>query len=85
MMRSKNVFKFYTLLMLLFTFIAAGSISACRDHKKQENTEQQGEHPEGDAHSDNEEHPTNAGEEHPAETGDEHPAKEEEHPTKKEE
>lgn len=84
-MCSKKAFRFYTLLMLLFTFIAVGSISACRDQKKKENTEQQGEHPEGGEQSGKEEHPTNAGDEHPTEAGDEHPAKEEEHPTKEEE
>lgn len=70
--------KYFTLVMLLISFIAVGSLSSCRDTKKEEKTDQQGEHPEA------EEHPTEAGgaEEHPASDGDEHPAKEgeEEHP-----
>jgi len=68
--------KYFTLAMLLFTFVAAGSFSSCREQKK-ENTEEQGEHPEG------EEHPTEDGaaeDEHPAEEG-EHPEGEE-HPAK---
>jgi hypothetical protein len=61
--------KSFTLIMLLFAFVAAGSLSACRDKKEKEGTEQAGEHPEG------EEHPTEAGEEHPE--GGEHPEGEE--------
>jgi hypothetical protein len=60
--------KYFTLIMLLFAFVAAGSLSACRDKKEKEGTEQTGEHPEG------EEHPTEAGEageDHPE--GEEHP------------
>jgi hypothetical protein len=60
--------KYFTLVVLLFTFVAAGSLSSCREQKKEENTEQQAEHPES------EEHPTeegDAGEEHP--TDQEHP------------
>ncbi len=61
--------KYVILTMLLVSFIAAGSLSSCRDQKKQENPEQQAEHPEG------EEHPTEAkdsvGKEHPE--GEEHP------------
>lgn len=64
--------KYFTLLVLLFGFVAAGSLSACRETKKQEKTEEQADHPEG------EEHPTEAkdsvGGEHPE--GEEHPAKE---------
>jgi flagellar biosynthesis/type III secretory pathway M-ring protein FliF/YscJ len=77
--------KYFTLLMLLFTFIAAGPLSSCRDQKKKENTEQAGEHPEGEEHpaKDGEEHPKKEGEEHPAKDGEEHPKKEgEEHPKK---
>lgn len=70
--------KYFTLVMLLFTFIAVSSLGSCREQKKQENTEQQGEHPESDEKSAKEEHPTNASDEHPTNTGDEHPAKEEE-------
>lgn len=65
--------KYIVLVMLLFGFITAGSLSSCRDQKKGAATEEQGEHPEG------EEHPTEEGatdEEHPTE--DE--ATEEEHP-----
>ena len=68
-------FKYFTLLILLFCFVSAGSLSSCREQKKEENTEQQAEHPES------EEHPTedgDAGEEHPE--GGEHPEGEE-HPT----
>ena len=73
-------FKYFTLVMLLCAFVAAGTLSSCREEKKKENTE--AEHPEG------EEHPTEdaaAKEEHPAKEGEEeHPAKEgeEEHPEK---
>lgn len=76
--------RYLTLVLLLFSFIATTSLSSCREQKKQENTEKQGEHPEADEQSGKEEHPTNAGEEHPTNGGDEHPAKEEEHPTKEE-
>lgn len=64
--------KHFTLVMLLFGFIAAGTLSSCRDQKKEEKTEQQGEHPteEGAVH---EEHPTNDGDEHPKKEGEEHP------------
>jgi len=63
--------KYITLVMLLFGFVAAGTLSSCRDQKKEEKTEQQAEHPseEGEVH---EEHPTN--------DADEHPKKEDEHP-----
>ncbi len=61
--------KYFTLLILLFTFVAAGSLSSCREQKKEENTEQQAEHPES------EEHPTEEGD-----AGDEHPT-DQEHPT----
>tara|TARA_R110000744_G_C19330052_1_gene558501 strand:- start:1445 stop:1666 length:222 start_codon:yes stop_codon:yes gene_type:complete len=61
--------KSFTLVMLLFGFIAAGSLSSCRDQKKEEKTEEQAEHPEG------EEHPTEEGDEHPAKEGEEHPVK----------
>ena len=70
--------KYFTLVMLLFSFIAASALTSCREQKKKENTEQAEEHPEG------EEHPTEEGaakDEHPE--GEEHPAKEgeeEEHP-----
>jgi len=77
MIRLKKL-KYFTLVMLLCTFVAAGMLSSCREQKKKENTEQAGEHPEG------EEHPTEEGaakEEHPAKDDEEHPAKEgEEHP-----
>ncbi len=77
--------KYFTLVVLLFSFVAAGSLSSCREQKKQENAEQQGEHPEGEEHptekdSIGEEHPE--GEEHPTEKdsiGEEHPEGEE-HP-----
>ena len=74
--------KYFTLVMLLFGFIAAGSLSSCRDQKKKENTEEQAEHPEGEEHptekdSTKGEHPE--GEEHPAKDGEEHPEGEE-HP-----
>jgi len=69
--------KYFTLVMFLCSFLAAGALSSCRDQKKEEKTEEQAEHPEG------EEHPTEdgaAGEEHP-EGGEEHPEGEE-HPAK---
>jgi len=69
--------KYFTLVMMLFTFVAAGSFSSCRE-TKEEKTEEQAEHPEG------EEHPTEdaeATEEHPSEDGEEHPEGEE-HPAK---
>lgn len=72
--------KYFTLVMLLFSFVAAGTISSCRDQKKEENTEQSGseEHPTEEAAAE-EEHPTEEGatdEEHPADDG----AAAEEHP-----
>ena len=85
--------KYVTLVMLLFSFIAASTLTSCREQKKKESTEQTGEHPEGEEHpteegSAGEEHPE--GEEHPTEEGtakDEHPEGEEhpeggEHPAK---
>lgn len=84
--------KYITLVMLLFGFIAASSLTSCREQKKKESTEQAGEHPEGEEHPteegaateehpEGEEHPAKAEEEHPE--GEEHPAKEgEEHPAK---
>ncbi|EAR01380.1 hypothetical protein [Maribacter sp. HTCC2170] len=76
--------KSIALVMLLFSFIAASSLSSCREQKKKESTEQAGEHPEGEEHPTEEgtakdEHPE--GEEHPAKDGDEHPEGEE-HPAK---
>ncbi len=65
--------KYFTLVMLLISFVTAGSLSSCREQKKEVDTEVQGEHAEG------EEHPTEDGateEEHPTEEG----ATEEEHP-----
>ncbi len=65
--------KYFTLIMLVFGYVAVGSLTSCRDQKKEAATEEQGEHPEG------EEHPTEEGateEEHPTEDG----AAEEEHP-----
>ncbi len=68
--------KYFTLVMLLFSFIAAGSLSSCRDEKKKENTEAEADHPEGEEHPTEEadakeEHPTDDAEEHPE--GEEHP------------
>lgn len=77
--------KYFTLIMLLFGFIAAGTISSCRDQKKKESTEEPAaaesdEHP-TEAGSESEEHPTKEAEEHPSKEGEEHPTKEgEEHP-----
>jgi hypothetical protein len=68
--------KYFTLTLLLCSFVAAGSLSSCRDEKKKESTEQ-GEHPESEEHpteeSTKEEHPTEGGDEHPTEGGEEHP------------
>lgn len=78
--------KYFTLVMLLFGFVAAGTVSSCRDQKKKESTEEQAEQPESDEHpteagSESEEHPAKEGEEHPKKEGEEHPTKEgEEHP-----
>lgn len=78
--------KYFTLVLLLFGFIAAGTLSSCRDQKKKEDTEQADEHPteEGSAGEEHpeggEEHPE-GGDEHP-EGGDEHPEGGDEHPTK---
>ena len=62
--------KYFTLVMLLFSFIAASALTSCREQKKKESTEQTEEHPteEGAA---KEEHPE--GEEHPAKEGEEYP------------
>lgn len=87
-MRRLKELRYFTLVLLLFGFIAAGTISSCRDQKKKESTEEAAteaeseEHPtEGEEHpTDGEEHPTD-GEEHPKKEGEEHPTKEgEEHP-----
>lgn len=59
--------KYFTLVMLLGSFVAAGSLSSCREQKKQENAEEQAEHPEGEEHPTEEE----SKEEHPE--GEEHP------------
>jgi hypothetical protein len=75
--------KYFTLVLLLFGFIAAGSLSSCRDQKKEEKTEEQAVHPESEEHpteeagaaKDGEEHPAKAGDEHPSKAGEEHPAK----------
>ncbi len=77
--------KFLTLAMFLGCFIAAGTLTSCRDQKKEEKTEAEAEHPGGDEHptKDGEEHPTKDGDEHPTKDGDEHPTKDgDEHPTK---
>lgn len=66
--------KYFTLVMLLCGFLAAGALTSCREQKKQENTEEQAEHPEGEEHpakEEGEEHPEKDGEEHPE--GEEHP------------
>ncbi len=42
--------KFFTLVLLLGSFIAAGSLSSCREQKKEESTEVSDEHPEGEEH-----------------------------------
>ncbi len=73
-------FKYFTLAMLLCSFVAAGSLSSCRDQKK-ENAEEQAEHPEGEEHPTEEGATAKDGDEHPAKDGDEHPEGEE-HPTK---
>ncbi len=75
-MRRLKELKYFTLMMLLFGFVAAGPLSSCRDQKKEASTEEQGEHP-TEAATD-EEHPTEAAtdEEHPADDG----AAKEEHP-----
>ena len=41
--------KYFTLVILLFAFVTAGTLSSCREQKK-ENTEEQAEHPEGEEH-----------------------------------
>ena len=74
-------FKSYLLVMLLFTFVAAVSLSSCRDQKKKENTEVQSEHPEGEEQHVEDEHPAKKADEHPAKDSTDHPTKEEgEHP-----
>ncbi len=60
--------KYFTLVMLLCGFVAAGTLSSCRDQKKKESTEEQAEQAEG------EEHPTEEG---AAKDGEEHPEGEE--------
>jgi hypothetical protein len=77
--------KYFTLVMLLFSFIAASALTSCREQKKKENTEQAEEHPEGEEHPTEEgaakdEHPE--GEEHPAKEGEEEHPEGEEHPAK---
>ena len=67
--------KRFTLVMLLFGFIAAGTLSSCREQKKVEETEQQEDHmmEEGEVH---EEHPSNDTDEHPKKEEEEHPKSE---------
>ena len=80
--------KYFTLVMLLFGFIASSTLTSCREQKKKESTEQgdavgeehvteegsaSEEHPEGAEHPEGEEHPAKDGDEHPE--GEEHPAK----------
>ena len=68
-------FKSLTLLLMLFSFVAAGSLNSCREQKKQENTDQQEEHPTEEG-STSDEHPTEEGstkDEHPTKEVDEHP------------
>jgi len=78
-------FKYFGLVMLLCCFLAAGTLTSCREQKKDENTEAQAEHPEGEEHPTEDasakegEHPE--GEEHPAKEGEE-PPEGEEHPAK---
>ena len=77
--------KYFTLVMVLFSFIAASALTSCREQKKKENTEQAEEHPEGEEHPTEEgaakdEHPE--GEEHPAKEGEEEHPEGEEHPAK---
>ncbi len=77
MSRLKEI-KYFTLVMLLFGFVAAGSLSACRDQKKETSTEEQGEHHMEEGATDDE-HPSDDGaidEEHPSDDG----ATTEEHP-----
>ncbi len=71
--------KYFALVMLLCSFVAASALTSCREQKKKENTEQAGD-TEGEEHaskegSATEEHPE--GEEHPAKDGEEHPEGEE--------
>jgi len=80
MMNGLKELKYFTLVMLLCSFLAAGSLSSCREEKKKEDTEAQAEHPTEEADA-KEEHPTDDAEEHPTEEGDEHPTEEgDEHP-----
>lgn len=76
MTRLKEV-KYFTLTVLLCIFVAAGSLSSCREEKKTEATQEQSEHPESEEHpteeSSKEEHPTEGNEEHPTEGKEEHP------------
>ena len=62
-MKRLQEIKYFTLIMLLFAFVAAGSLSSCRETKKQENTNEQTEHS-TDA-NDSEEHPAKDSTEHP--------------------
>ncbi len=63
--------KFFTLAMLLCSFLAASSLTSCREQKEKEKTEEQEIHSESDEHPEGEEHPAKEGEEHPE--GQEHP------------
>ena len=85
MNRLKEI-KYFALVMLLCSFVAASALTSCREQKKKENTEQAEEHPEGEEHpteegaAAKEEHPE--GEEHPAKEGEEEHPEGEEHPAK---
>lgn len=63
-MRRLKDLKFFMLSMLLCSFLAASTLTSCREQKEKEKTE------EVEIHSDSEEHPE--GEEHPAKEGEEH-------------
>ncbi|MGY8916048.1 MAG: hypothetical protein ACKVJF_13320 [Flavobacteriales bacterium] len=70
MTRFKDL-KFFTLAMLLCSFLTASSFTSCREQKEKEKTEEHEIHSESDEHPEGEEHPVKEGEEHPE--GQEHP------------
>ncbi len=77
-MKRLKELKYFSLILLLSGFLATASLSSCRETKKEDTKEQQGEQmmEEGEIH---EEHQAGDADEHPNKDGDEHP-KSEEHP-----
>lgn len=64
-MRRLKDLKFFTLAMLLCSFLAASALTSCRDQKEKEHMDEMEIHSDSDVHPEGEEHPAKDGEEHP--------------------